>query len=130
MHLVLPVQLHALLEPVGNGALAGSSALSEGNRATKGTSSSAVADAHDADIGSASNCGVASHTGGHLDLHLKVGVGGKREPLDTETGNVLDDLSRLHGSLVGSTRCAIDISSEGTSTILVDLWNVRQGYCV
>ena len=125
MHLVLPAQLHALLEPVSNGALAGSSALGESNSATKGTSCGTVADAHDTDVGSSSNSGVASHASRHLDLHLEVGVGGERQTLDTEAGNVLGDGGRLHGVLVGSTRCAVDISSERTSTILVDLLLVR-----
>lgn len=125
-HLVLPVQLHALLEAVGNSALPASSALSEGNRATKGTSSGAVADAHDTDVGSASNGSIASHASGHLNLHLEVGVGRERETLDTKARNVLSDGGGLHSRLVGSTRCAVNIRSERTSAVLVDL---AKGHC-
>jgi hypothetical protein len=122
MHLVLPVQFHALLQLVSNGTLPGGSALGESDRATERTSSSAVTDAHDANVGGS---GIASHTGGHLNLHVEVGVGGKRETLNSEAWDVLNDLGGLHGSLASSAGCAVDIGSEGTSTILVNLVNVR-----
>lgn len=120
-HLELARKLHTLLELVGNGSLPGSSALSESNRATEGTSSSAIANAHDADIGSTGNRSIASHTRGHLDLHVELSVGSKRDTLNTEAGNVLGNCSRLHGSLNSSTGCAINIGGERSGAILVDL---------
>ena len=120
-HLELPANLHALLKPVGNSTLPGTSALSEGNGATEWTSSCAVAHAHDANIGSSGNGSITGHTSGHLNLHLEVGVGSEREALDTKAGHVLSDSGGLHSRLLGATRCAVDIGSEGTSTVLVDL---------
>ena len=119
--LVSVANLHALLEPVGNGALPCRGRLGEGNGATKGTGSGAVSDASDADVVDTSDGGVAGHAGGHLDLHVEFGAGGERDTLDTEAGDVLGDCSGLESSLVGSTGGTIDISGEGTSAILVDL---------
>jgi len=126
MHLVLPVDFHALLELVGNGALPGRSGLCEGDRATEGTSTRTVANAHDTNVGGTGDGSVASHASGHLDLHLEVGGGRKRETLDAQTGNVLGDGSGLHSSLAGSAGGAIHIGCEGTSSVLVDLRIVRR----
>lgn len=119
--LELPVQFHALLEPVGNSTLPGSSRLSEGDRATEWTSTGTVADAHDADVGSTSDGSIASHASGHLDLHLEVGGSRKRKTLDAKSGNVLSDGCGLHGRLLSSAGCSIHIGLEGAGSILVDL---------
>jgi hypothetical protein len=113
--------LHALLELVGDGTLPRSCALSKGDRSTERPSCSAIAYAHDANIRGAGNRSVASHTSGHLDLHLELGVGCQRDTLHTEAGNVLCDCRRLHSSLIGSARCSVDIGLERTSAILIDL---------
>lgn len=119
--LVDVANLHALLEAVSNGPLARRGVLGERYRATKGTGRSAVAHASHAHVGDTGNCGVAGHAGGHLDLHGEFGGGCKRDTLDTETGDVLCDLSLLESRLLGSAGGAVDISGEGTSAILVDL---------
>jgi hypothetical protein len=120
--LLVPVaQLHALLKAVRKRALASSSALGERHGATKWTRSRTVAYAHDTDIRGTGDSCVASHASGHLDLHLKLGVGCEGDALNAETGNVLDDSGFLHSGLVGSARCAVDIGCEGTSAVLVDL---------
>lgn len=117
---------HTLLEPVGKSTLLGRGTLGEGNRTTKGTSSCAVADTHDADIVDASNSCIASHTGRHLNLHLELGVGRQRDALDTQTRDVLSDSGRLHGSFISATRRAINVCCKRTRTILVDLKAVRK----
>lgn len=112
---------HALLEPVGNSPLACSCGLGEGNGATEGASSSAISYTGNADIVDTGDSGVAGHASGHLDLHVEFGAGGERKALNTEAGNVLGNCSRLERRLLRATGGAIDIGSEGTSAILVDL---------
>jgi hypothetical protein len=121
IRLVNVANLHALLEPVGNGPLACRRRLGESNGATEGTGSSTVPDTSDADIAGTTNSGVAGHTGGHLNLHVELGAGGERDTLDTETGDVLGDGGGLESRLGGSAGGTIDISGERTRTILVDL---------
>lgn len=118
---LLAVDFHALLESVSDGALSGSVGLREGSRATKGTGSSAVADADDAHVVGTADASIASHALGHLDLEGKLGVGGQREALDTETGDVLGDFGVLESTRISAARGAVDSGSERTSSVLVDL---------
>lgn len=97
---MLASKLHTLLQPVGNGTLPGSSTLSERNTAAKGTSSGAIANTHDTDVGSTSNSGIAGHTCRHLHLHFEFGAGSQRDTLDPKTRNVLSDGCRLHSSFI------------------------------
>lgn len=55
----------------------------------------------------------------YLDGEVHRGGGGKTT--DTDSGDVLGDSGLLEGSGVSSTRGRIDGSSQGTSTVLVDL---------
>lgn len=125
-NLVFASDFHALLHPVDNSPLPGSSTLSEGNRSTEGTSGSAISDSHDTDIGGVGYRSITGHTSRHLDLHFKLGARGKRDTLDTKTGNVLSDCCGLHGSLIGSTRRTVNIGSERARTVLVNLEVVRR----
>lgn|SRR5687768_9099489 len=118
---LIAAERHALLEAVGNGALAGGVGLSESGRATEWAGSCTVADADDADVVSAADGGIAGHTRRHLDGQGEIGVGSQRETLDTKTGHVLGDLSGLEGVGVSASGSAVNLGSEGTSTILVDL---------
>lgn len=115
------VELHALLEAVGNGALAASGGLGEGSRATEGAGTSTVADTDDADVGGHADLAVAGHTSGHLDLDGEVGVGGEGQTLDAEARDVSGDLSALESLLLGAAGGAVDIGGHGTGAILVDL---------
>lgn len=115
------VELHALLEAVGDGALACSSCLSESSRASERSSGSAVSDTHDTDVVGTADRSIARHACGHLDRQREVRVGGKRQTLDTQAGNVLRDLCSLESVGIGATGSAIDICGKGTGTVLVDL---------
>lgn len=112
---------HPLLEPIGNSPLPCRRGLGEGNGATEGAGGSAIAYTCDADIVDTGDGSIASHTSGHLDLHVELGAGGKRDALDTEAGHVLGHLSGLEGGLLGTTRGTVDISGEGAGAVLVDL---------
>jgi hypothetical protein len=70
------VDLLALLDAVGDGALAGGGGLGEGGAASEGPGGGSVADTHDADVVDTGDGGVARHALGHLDLDGEVGVGG------------------------------------------------------
>lgn len=97
----LAVEFHALLEAVGDGALASSLGLSEGSGAAKGTGSSTVGNADDADVLGATCLAVARHALGHLDLEGEVGVCGRGETADDgnfAAGNILGDLGVLEGT--------------------------------
>jgi hypothetical protein len=115
------VQFHALLQAVGDGALAGSGALGKGGRATEGTGRGAVADADNADVVDAGDGGIAGHTLGHLDFEREVGVGGQGEALHTEPRDVLCDFSGLERVGLRATRGAVDCGLQRTGTVLVDL---------
>jgi hypothetical protein len=119
-HLVA-VESHALLEAVGDSALAGGVALSESSRATEWASCGTVADADDANVVSAADGSIAGHASGHLHGQREVCVGGQRETLNTETGDVLSDLGSLEGIGVSATGGAVDLSRQWASAILVDL---------
>lgn len=117
---------HALLQAVSNGSLAGSGGLGEGTRATEGSGTSTVADADDADIVGAADTTVAGHSLGHLDLHGEVGVGGKGQTAEADSGDILGNLSGLEGSCVCAARGAVDVGCEGASAVLVNLKIVCQ----
>jgi hypothetical protein len=120
-HLVDVANLHALLEAVRNGPLAGRRRLCESDRATKGTRGRTVADTSDAHVADARNRSVAGHAGRHLDLHVELCAGGERDTLDAEAGDILGDFGALEGGLGGPARGTIDISGEGACAVLVDL---------
>ena len=113
--------LHALLEAVGNGALAGGGVLGKGGGAAKGAGAGAVADADDADVLGVADGALAGHAGGHLDLQGEVGVGGEGEALEAEAGDVLDDVGLLEGAGVLAARGAVDVGRQGAGAVLVDL---------
>ena len=75
------------------------------------------------DLVGAAGGALAGHALGHLDLQGEVGVGGEREALDTQAGNVLDDLGVLEGLGVCAARGAVDGSCKRTSAVLVNLYD-------
>ena len=117
----LAAQSHALLEAIGDGALAGSGSLGESCRATKGTGGSTVPDANNADVVGTADRGVAGHVWRHLNSHGEVGVGGQRKTLDTEAGNILCHLRILESIGVSPSGSAIDGGLKRAGAILVDL---------
>lgn len=98
----LAVEFHALLEAVGDGALASSLGLSEGSRAAKGTGSSTVGNADNADVLGTTCLAVAGHASGHLDLEGEVGVCFQGETADAEARNILGDFGVLEGTGIGT----------------------------
>lgn len=120
-HLVAARDLHALLKAVGNGSLAAGGGLGESSRATEGAGTGTVTDTDDADVVSSANGGVAGLARGHLDSERELGVGGQRQTLDTKARNVLGDVGLLEGSVVSATGGTVNLSSQWTSAILVDL---------
>ena len=101
-----------LAEVVLDSALLRGGALSEGSGATEGTSESAVLEADNADVASATGGTRAGHTLGHLDLDGEVGGSGSGETANTDTGDVLGDLGILECSGVGTARGGVDLGGE------------------
>lgn len=95
--------LHALLETVGNSPLASRRGLRESHRATERSSTSAVTDTSNADVVNTGDSSIASHAGGHLDLHVELGAGSEGDSLHAETGDVLGDSGTLEGGFAGAT---------------------------
>jgi hypothetical protein len=111
----------ALAEVVLNSALLSGSALGEGCGATERTSEGRVLHADDADVAGTTGGTLAGHTSGHLDLDGEVHDGSGRETSNTDTGDVLGDSGVLEGGRVSSTGGSVDLSGQGTGTVLVDL---------
>jgi len=111
----------ALAEVVLDSALLGSTGLGEGSRATEWASESSILETDNADVVGATSRAGAGHASWHLDLDWEVHNGGSGETTNSDTWNVLGDLSVLESSWILSTGCGVDLSRERTSTILVDL---------
>ena len=111
----------ALAEVVLNSALLSDSALGEGCGATERTSEGRVLHADDADVAGTTGGTLAGHTSWHLDLDGEVHDGSGRETSNTDTGDVLGDSGVLEGGRVSSTGGSVDLSGQGTGTVLVDL---------
>lgn len=120
--LVLERASEALLgHVVLDGPLLGGGALDEGRRSTEGTGDSGVLHADNADVAGATGRARADGASGHLDSDGEVHGLRTGETPNTETGDVLGDLSGLECRGVGATRGGVDLSGDGPGAVLVDL---------
>lgn len=111
----------ALSQVVLDGTLLGSGALGKGSRATEGTGQSRVLQTDNADVAGTADGALAGHASRHLDVDGEVGGLGSRQTANANTGHVLGDLGVLEGAGVGTTGSGVNLGSQGTGTVLVDL---------
>jgi hypothetical protein len=108
--LVLAVNLHALLQAIGNSSLAGGRRLGKGSRTTERPSGSTVADTDDADVVGTANTGIAGHALGHLNRDGEIRVCCQGQAAKAQSRDILGNRGRLEGIGIGTTRCTVNIS--------------------